>query len=111
MIRSEIWLAHVAKKPRPVLILTRTEVIDVRKLVTVAEITTSIRGLAAEVTFDHAAAGLDHPSAINCDGLHTISQASLTPVVERWRRLRRRRPAGLHVREPGHPGPVGCHPT
>ena len=81
MIRSEIWLAHVGKKPRPVVILTRTAVIDVRKLVTVAEITTSIRGLAAEVTFDHAAAGLDHPSAINCDGLHTISQASLTRFV------------------------------
>jgi mRNA interferase MazF len=61
-----------------VLILTRSEVIDVRQLITVAEITTHVRGLATEVSFDHRDAGLDHPSAINCDGLHTISQTTLT---------------------------------
>ena len=79
--RSEIWLAQVGGKSRPVLILTRSAVIDVRQLVTVAEITTHVRGLAAEVTFDHDEAGLDHPSAINCDGLHTISQTTLTRRV------------------------------
>jgi len=40
-------LAQVGRKKRPVLILTRSEVIDVRELVTVAEVTTSVRGLAA----------------------------------------------------------------
>jgi mRNA interferase MazF len=79
--RGEIWLAQVGRKKRPVLILTRPEVIDVRRLVTVAEITTSERGLAAEVTFDHADAGLDHPSVINCDGLHTVAQATLTTFL------------------------------
>ncbi len=77
MIRSEIWLAQVGRKTRPVLILTRTEVIDVRQLVTVAEITTHARGLASEVAFDHVEAGLDQPSTINCDGLHTIGQTTL----------------------------------
>ncbi len=52
-----------------------------RALVTVAEITTSIRGLASEVLFDHEGAGLDRASAINCDGLHTIAQSSLTTRV------------------------------
>lgn len=79
--RSEIWLAQVGRKTRPVLVLTRPEVIDVRQLVTVAEITTHLRGISAEVTFDHHSAGLDHPSVINCDGLHTISQSSLTRRV------------------------------
>jgi hypothetical protein len=45
--RGELWLAQVGRKKRPVLILTRSEVIDVRELVTVAEVTTSVRGLAA----------------------------------------------------------------
>lgn len=81
MTRAEIWLAQVGRKTRPVLILTRSEVIDVRQLVTVAEITTHVRGLSTEVSFDHDEAGLDHPSAINCDGLHTISQTTLTERV------------------------------
>ncbi|HDH03484.1 MAG TPA: type II toxin-antitoxin system PemK/MazF family toxin [Actinobacteria bacterium] len=81
MTRAEIWLAEVGRKTRPVLILTRPEVIDVRQLVTVAEITTSIRGLAAEVEFDHHDAGLGKPSVINCDGLHTITQSSLTTCI------------------------------
>jgi mRNA-degrading endonuclease toxin of MazEF toxin-antitoxin module len=76
--RGEIWYAQVGRKRRPVLVLTRDEVIDVRALVTVAEITTSIRNIAAEVDFDHEAGGLDTPSVINCDALHTITKASLT---------------------------------
>jgi len=56
-------------------------VIDVRHLVTVAEITTSIRGIAAEIDFDHEDAGLGHASVVNCDGLHTITRSSLTRCV------------------------------
>ena len=61
MTRGEVWLAEVGRKRRPVLVLTRTEVLDVRSLVTVAEISTSARGLAAEVEIDHVAVGLDEP--------------------------------------------------
>lgn len=78
MTRGEVWLAEVGRKRRPVLVLTRTDVLDVRALVTVAEITTSARGLAVEVTLDHVAVGLDHESLVNCDGLHTIAQTMLT---------------------------------
>ena len=52
--------------------------IDVRDLVTVAEVTTSIRGLAAEVGIEGDDVSLDQPSVINCDGLHTIARSSLT---------------------------------
>lgn len=76
-------MAQVGRKKRPVLILTRTEVLDVRHLVTVAEVTTSIRGLAVEVELDHIDVGLDHPSVINCDGIHTVTQATLSgPIGE-----------------------------
>lgn len=81
MKRGELWLAQVGRKKRPVLVLTRSEVIDVRELVTVAEVTTSIRGLAAEVELDRGEAGLDRPSVINCDGIHTVAQAALTRIV------------------------------
>jgi mRNA interferase MazF len=79
--RGELWLAEVGRKRRPVLVLTRTEVLEVRALVTVAEVTTSIRGIGAEVELDHVGAGLDRPSVINCDGLHTVTQASLTTRI------------------------------
>ena len=80
MRRGEVWLAQVGKKRRPVLVLTRNEVLDVRSLVTVAEITTSMRGLAAEVPLDEDV-GLDQESAVNCDGLHTVPQPMLTELV------------------------------
>jgi mRNA interferase MazF len=79
--RGEVWLAEVGNKRRPVLVLTRTDVLDVRLLVTVAEISTSARGLAAEVEIDHDEAGLDQESVINCDGLHTLVQSTLTTRV------------------------------
>jgi mRNA interferase MazF len=79
--RGEIWLAQVGRKKRPVLVLTRPQVIDVRELVTVAEVTTSVRGLAVEVDVDHDDVGLSRPSVINCDGIHTVAQESLTARI------------------------------
>ena len=79
--RGQVWLAEVGRRKRPVVLLTRSEVLDVRSLVTVAEMTTSIRGLAAEVRIDHVEVGLDRPSVINCDGIHTVEQKSLTGPV------------------------------
>ena len=81
MTRGEIWLAHVGSKQRPVLILTRPEVIDVRRLVTVAEVTTSIRGLTTEVEIDHEGIGLDRACVVNCDGMYTIPQSLLSSRV------------------------------
>lgn len=81
MNRGEVWLAEVGRKRRPVLILTRAEVLDVRALVTVAEITATIRGLAAEVELDHEEVGLERSCVVNCDGLHTVAQTTLTRRV------------------------------
>ena len=78
MNRGEVWLAEVGRKRRLVLVLTRAEVLEVRSLVTVAEISTTARGLAAEVAIDHATVGLDDESVVNCDGLHTVAQTMLT---------------------------------
>ena len=74
-------MTQVGRKHRQVLVLTRTEVIDVRALVTVAEITTSIRGLGAEVPLTSDTAGLERESAVNCDGVHTVAQTLLSHRV------------------------------
>jgi mRNA-degrading endonuclease toxin of MazEF toxin-antitoxin module len=73
--RGEVWLAEVGNKRRPVLVLTRTDVLDVRLLVTVAEISTSARGLAAEVEIDHDEAGLDQESVINWGAAQALDLA------------------------------------
>ena len=78
MTRGEVWWAEAGGKRRPVLVVTRPEVIDVRELVTVAEITTTTRGLAVEVPVDATGAGVAEGSVVNCDGLHTVRRSSLT---------------------------------
>lgn len=77
MRRGEVWLAEVGGKPRPVLVVTRDAVIDVRANVTVVEVTTQRRGLAVEVPVS-TATGIEADSVVNCDGVHTIGQRRLT---------------------------------
>lgn len=64
---------HVAQldKARPVLILTRELVRPHLKTVTVAPITTTIRGLSSEVAVD-SANGLSEASVVSCDNITTI---------------------------------------
>jgi mRNA interferase MazF len=69
---------HVAQldKLRPVLILTRELVRPHLATVTVAPITTTIRGLSTEVPVD-AANGLVGLSAVSCDNITTIPTNAL----------------------------------
>ena len=69
---------HVARldKARPVLILTRELVRPHLRTVTVAPITTTIRGLSSEVGVD-ASNGLTGPSVISCDNITTIPTDAL----------------------------------
>lgn len=62
-------------------VLTRDAVIDVRELVTVAEVTTVVRGISAEVRFDWSSTGLSREWVINCDGIHTVRRSTLTEAV------------------------------
>lgn len=74
-----IWLARL-DKTRPVLVLTREEVRTVRAQVTVAPITSTVRGLHSEVQVGQRN-GLDHESVANLDSIATIPrQALLRPV-------------------------------
>lgn len=69
---------HVAQldKARPVLILTRELVRPHLRTVTVAPITTTIRGLSSELSVD-ATNGLTEPSVVSCDNITTIPADAL----------------------------------
>ncbi|HTA11672.1 MAG TPA: type II toxin-antitoxin system PemK/MazF family toxin [Streptosporangiaceae bacterium] len=69
---------HAARldKARPVLILTRELVRPHLDRVTVAPITTTIRGLSTEVPLGPAN-GLDYPCVISCDNIVTVPKSAL----------------------------------
>jgi mRNA interferase MazF len=69
---------HVARldKARPVLILTRELVRPHLGTVTVAPITTTIRGLSTEVSVG-TENGLAGPSVVSCDNITTIPASAL----------------------------------
>ena len=70
-----IYLARL-DKTRPVLVLTRELIRPHLTNVTVAPITSTIRGLSTEVPVDRRN-GLDHDSVVSCDNVQTIPAADL----------------------------------
>jgi mRNA interferase MazF len=69
---------HIARldKARPVLVLTRELVRPHLGTVTLAPITTTIRGLSTEVPVD-AENGIASPSVVSCDNVTTVPKAVL----------------------------------
>ena len=74
-----IHLAHVDRE-RPVLVLTRELVRPHLTRVTIAPITSTVRGLSTEVPVGRAN-GLDEESVVSCDNILTV------PVTALGRRL------------------------
>lgn len=73
---------HVARldKARPVLVLTRELVRPHLATVTIAPITTTIRGLSTEVSVG-ITNGLAAPSVVSCDNVTTIPASALGEQV------------------------------
>jgi mRNA interferase MazF len=67
-------------KRRPVLILTRTSVIHFLNEVTVAPITTSIRGIPSEVILGMED-GMNQDCAVNFDHLQTVPKAKVGRLI------------------------------
>ncbi len=63
-------------KIRPVLILTRAQVRPYLNSITIAPITSTIRGLSTEVPVGRAN-GLDRESVVSCDNITTMSRAAI----------------------------------
>jgi mRNA interferase MazF len=76
--RGEVWWARLPSPAgeRPVVLLSRDEAYEVRALVTVAPVTSRVRGIPVEVPLG-AAEGLDRPCAANLDTVTTIPKARL----------------------------------
>ena len=76
--RGSIW-NYRFKAPdrrRPVVILSRDDVVDLLHTVMVAPITSTIRGAPSEVLVGPDE-GLKHPSAVNLDHVQTVERARL----------------------------------
>jgi mRNA interferase MazF len=73
---------HLARldKVRPVLVLTREVVRPHLTNVTVAPITSRVRGLSTEVAVGPPN-GLDHDSVVSCDNITTVPAAQLLQQV------------------------------
>lgn len=80
--RGEIWLYAFdpPDKRRPVLVLSRPDVIPLLSTVMVAPITSTIRGAPSEVVVG-IDEGLKHESAVNLDHVQTVAQSALRRYV------------------------------
>jgi mRNA interferase MazF len=80
--RGEIWRYRFKSpdKLRPVVVLSRPDVIGLLHTVMVAPVTSTLRGAPSEVAIG-VAEGLKHPSAVNLDHVQTVEKARLTGYV------------------------------
>jgi mRNA interferase MazF len=67
-------------KPRPALILTRAAVLPLIGWVTVAPITSTVRGLTSEVPVG-TRNGLDHDGVVSCDNITTVRREALGATI------------------------------
>ncbi len=82
MNRGDVWIIKLGGKAvtRPVVVLTRQNVIEYLNKVVVAEITTKGKGYPTEVFIDQKA-NLTKPSFVQADNIHTVPKKSLEKYV------------------------------
>jgi mRNA interferase MazF len=82
MNRGDIWVINLGGKigTRPVVVLTRQNVLQYLNKVTVAEITTKGKGYPTEV-FIGQKGNLQEPSFVQADNLHTVPKGKLEKYV------------------------------
>ena len=82
--RGEIWQYRfrAPDKRRPVVIISRQEVIPLLRTVMVAPVTSTIHGSPAEVAVG-VDEGLKHASAANLDHVQTVDKARLSRFIGR----------------------------
>ncbi len=82
MERGEIWWADLPRPigHRPVLILSRNEAIQIRDIIIISELTTTVRHIPAEV-FLKKSDGLPKDCVVNLDVIDTVPKKSLTEKI------------------------------
>ena len=84
MTRGEVWWAKLPDpiRRRPVLILSRRSLPPGRGEITVAYITTNIRGLLAiEVSLSARRTDAPKPCVVNLDSINTIPKAAFVVLI------------------------------
>ncbi len=78
MNRGDVWIINLGGRmgARPVVVLTRQNVLEHLNKVTVAEITTKGKGYPTEI-FINQKANLPKPSFVQADNLHTVPKGRL----------------------------------
>jgi mRNA interferase MazF len=89
LTRGEVRLFRfpAPDKQRPVLVLTRAAALTFLNRITVAPITSTIRGSPTEVVLG-VEEGMKHPCAVNLDHVITVPRAGLGRLVGRVSRAR-----------------------
>ena len=82
MKRGEIrWYKFLAPdKKRPILILTRDSMLEYLSDVTVAPVTSTVRGIPSEVSLSQND-GMSKDCAINCDHVQTVSKNKIGALI------------------------------
>ena len=82
MNRGDVWLIDLGRRigRRPVVVLTRQNVLQYVNKVTVAEITTKGKGFPTEIDIDQKA-NLPKSSFIQADNVHTVPEQRLDKYV------------------------------
>lgn len=82
MNRGDVWLIDLGGRigRRPVVVLTRQNVLQFVNRVTVAEITTKGKGYPTEIDIDQKA-NLPKPSFVQADNVHTVPKQRLDRYV------------------------------
>jgi len=82
MNRGDIWMINLGGKAgtRPVVVLTRQNVLEYLNKVIVAEITTRGIGYPTEVFIDQKA-NLPKPSFVQADNIHTVPKKMLEKFI------------------------------
>ena len=82
MKRGEVrwYKSQQPDKNRPVLILTRDSAIEYLGEITVAPLTSTIRGIPSEVVLTKSD-GMPKECAVNCDHLQTVSKTRIGSLI------------------------------
>ncbi len=74
--QGEVWWAEVEEKRRPVLIVTRSEAVDVLSSIVVAPVTRTVRDIPTEIALGEPE-GLPVECAASFDNLQRVRRSSL----------------------------------
>lgn len=79
---TDLRAIHLVRldKVRPAVLLTRPHAVAYLTRLTVAPVTTTVRGLATEVRVDERN-GLDHECVVSCDNVITVAATDMLRLV------------------------------